>query len=174
MVEPDALEPEEWDLWDRWMHAQRLLLQEIDRRLQAEFGISKAEFSVLVSLLRAPGREVRVVDMAESLGWEKSRVSHQLTRMESRGFVVRTESGASGRRTGIGLTPDGRRLAESAVVAHAGNVRRYFIDQLAPEQAAAISAWSDHMIELLERLEQRGERDERGGAGAVDGNASRA
>ncbi|MCH5677653.1 MarR family winged helix-turn-helix transcriptional regulator [Streptomyces gilvus] len=167
MVEPDALKPEEWDLWDRWMHAQRLLLQEIDRRLQAEFGISKAEFSVLVTLLRAPGREVRVVDMADSLGWEKSRVSHQLTRMERRGFVVRTESGASGRRTGIGLTPDGRRLAERAVVAHAGNVRRYFIDQLAPEQAAAVSAWSDHMIE---RLEQQGER---GSVGATGGSASR-
>src|SRR3954454_10647811 len=138
MVESDGLRPEEWDLWDTWMHAQRVLAQEIDRRLQAEFGISKAEFSVLVTLLRAPGPEMRVVDMAESLGWEKSRVSHQLTRMESRGFVARTESGARGRRTGGGLTPEGRRLAESAVHGHARNVRRYFIDALSPEQATAI------------------------------------
>ena len=161
MVESDALKPEEWDLWDTWMHAQRLLVQEIDRRLQCDFGISKAEFSVLVTLLRAPGSEMRVVDVAESLGWEKSRVSNTLTRMESRGFVVRTESGASGRRTGIGLTPDGHRLAESAIVAHAGNVRRYFVDALTPDQAAAIRAWSENMIDRVER----------GGADTASGTA---
>jgi DNA-binding MarR family transcriptional regulator len=150
MVESDVLEPEEWDLWDTWMRAQRLLAQEIDRRLQDEFGISKADFSVLVTLLRAPGLEMRVVAVAESLGWEKSRVSHQLTRMESRGLVARTESGASGRRTGIGLTAKGRRLGESAVKGHAGNVRRYFFDPLTPEQAAAIRAWSEHMVDSVE------------------------
>ncbi|MHC3469372.1 MarR family winged helix-turn-helix transcriptional regulator [Streptomyces sp. 7R007] len=150
MREPDALKPEQWDLWDTWMRAQRLLMQEIDRRLQSGFGISKAEFSVLVTLLRAPDREMRVVDMAASLGWEKSRVSHQLTRMENRGLVVRTESGASGRRTGVELTPDGRRLVESAVVAHADNVRRCFFEPLTSEQAAAIRAWSDQMIARAE------------------------
>ena len=113
MAESDMLSPEDWDLWDRWMRAQRLLALEIDRRLQSAFGISKAEFSVLVTLLRPPGDAVRVVDLADLLGWEKSRVAHQLTRMESRGLVVRTESGASGRRTGIGLTPKGRRLGKA-------------------------------------------------------------
>ncbi|MFC8516419.1 MarR family winged helix-turn-helix transcriptional regulator [Streptomyces sp. NPDC057257] len=161
MRNPDALKPEEWDLWDTWMQAQRLLLQEIDRRLQSEIGISKAEFSVLVTLLRAPGSEMRVVDLAASLGWEKSRVSHQLTRMESRGLVVRTESGASGRRTGIGLTPEGRRLVERAVVAHGGNVRRHFLDPLAPEQAAAIRAWSEQTINRLGQ----------GGTGTTEGAA---
>jgi len=153
MTEPDALKPEEWDLWDRWMRAQRLLAQEIDRRLQFEFGISKAEFSVLVTLLRTPGHKVRVVHLAESLGWEKSRVSHQLTRMESRGFLERTERGARGRRTGIGLTSKGRRLAESAITGHVGNVRRYFLETLSPEQAAAIRAWSE---QIIERVELRG------------------
>jgi DNA-binding MarR family transcriptional regulator len=151
MGQSDMLKPEEWDLWDKWMHAQRLLAQEIDRRLQSEFGISKPEFSVLVTLLRAPGREMRVVDVAESLGWEKSRVSHQLTRMESRGLVVSSESGASGRRTGIALTPQGLQVAESAVLGHARNVRHCFFDLLSPGQAAAIRAWSEHLIELVER-----------------------
>ena len=149
MVASDGLEPEEWDLWDTWMRAQRLLVQEIDRRLQSDFGISKAEFSVLVTLLRAPGREVRVLDLAESLDWEKSRVSHQLTRMESRGFVRRTESGASGRRTGVGLTPQGRRLAERAVLGHAGNVRDLFFESLSPDQASAIRGWSEQMIDRV-------------------------
>src|SRR6185437_6421257 len=64
MGQSDTLTLQEWDLWDQWMRAQRLLAQEIDRRLQSEFGISKPEFSVLVTLLRAPGREMRVADVA--------------------------------------------------------------------------------------------------------------
>ena len=146
MSQPDPLKPEDWALWDMWMRAQRLLAQEIDRGLQAEFGISKPEFSVLVTLLRSAGGAARVVDLAESLGWEKSRVAHQLTRMEGRGLVERTEKGARGRRTGVGLTAEGRRLAESAVLAHGQTVRRCFLDLLTPEQAAAIRAWSEQTI----------------------------
>lgn len=150
MVETGALEPEEWELWDTYMRAQRLLVRELDRGLQRDCGISKAEFSVLVTLWRAPGREMRVGELSESLDWEKSRVSHQLTRMENRGFVERTRSGAGGRRTGIGLTAKGRRAAQSALLVHAGNIRRHFLDPLAPEQAAAIRAWSEQMIDSVE------------------------
>ncbi|GAA4634146.1 MarR family winged helix-turn-helix transcriptional regulator [Actinoallomurus vinaceus] len=146
----ETLEPEEWELWDTWMRAQRLLVRELDRGLQRDSGISKAEFSVLVTLWQAPGREMRVGELSESLDWEKSRVSHQLTRMENRGFVERTQSGAAGRRTGIGLTAKGRRVVQSAILGHAGNIRRYFLDSLTPEQTAAIRAWSEQMIDSVE------------------------
>src|SRR3954471_1929735 len=140
MAETPTLEPEEWELWDTWMRAQRLLTRELERGLQRDCGISKAEFSVLVTLLRAPGREMRVGELSESLDWEKSRVSHQLTRMENRGFVERTPHGADGRRAGIGLTTKGRDAAQSAILVHAGNIRHYFLDTLTPQQAAAFRA----------------------------------
>ena len=150
MAQPPTLEPEEWELWDTWMRAQRLLARELERGLQRESGISKAEFSVLVTLRRAPGREMGVGELAESLAWEKSRLSHQLTRMENRGFVERTQYGATGRRTRIGLTAQGRRLAQRAILGHAGNIRRYFLDALTPEQAATIRAWSEQTIDHIE------------------------
>jgi DNA-binding MarR family transcriptional regulator len=146
----ETLEPEEWELWDTWMRAQRLLARELDRGLQRDCGISKAEFSVLVSLWQAPGRQMRVGELSASLDWEKSRVSHQLTRMENRGFVERTQRGAGGRRTGIGLTAEGRRAAQSAILTHAGNIRRYFLDPLTPQQVTAIRAWSEQMIDRVE------------------------
>ncbi|GIF22720.1 DNA-binding MarR family transcriptional regulator [Actinoplanes tereljensis] len=141
-----TLEPEEWELWNSWMQAQRLLTRELDRRLQQDYGISKAEFSVLVSLHRAPGGRMRVGELAESLDWEKSRVAHLLTRMETRELVERTETGAGGRRTGIGLTAKGRAAADNAILGHADNIRRYFFEPLTPPQAAAIQAWSQQMI----------------------------
>ncbi|MCD9880257.1 MarR family winged helix-turn-helix transcriptional regulator [Streptomyces guryensis] len=125
--------------------AECLLTRELDRGLQRDCGISKAEFSVLVTLWQAPGRELRGGELAESPDWEKSRVSHQLTRMENRGFVERTECGAGGRRAGIGLTGKGRGVVQGAVLVHAGNIRRYFLDSLTPQQAAALRAWSGQL-----------------------------
>ena len=105
---------------------------------------------MLVTLSRASGGEMRVGELVDSLEWEKSRVSHQLTRMENRGFVARTEGGPSGRRTRIGLTAQGRRLIQDAVRGHAGNIRRYFLDSLTPEQATTIRAWSEQLIDRIE------------------------
>lgn len=137
------LESAEWEFWDTWMRAQRLLARELDRGLQRDCGISKAEFSVLMTLTGP----MRVGELADALAWEKSRVAHLLTRMENRGLVARTEDGATGRRTGIELTAEGRRTAESAVRAHGANIRRLVLDRLTPEQAAAIRTWSEQLIE---------------------------
>ncbi|MEU5309324.1 MarR family transcriptional regulator [Streptomyces sp. NPDC021562] len=150
MTETRALEPEEWELWDTWMRAQRLLTRELERGLQGACGISKPEFSVLVTLWQAAGREMRVGELSESLDWDKSRVSHQLTRMEKRGFVQRTRYGADGRRAGVGLTPEGRDAARNAVLVHGANIRRHFLDSLTPEQTAVIRAWSGQAVERLD------------------------
>jgi DNA-binding MarR family transcriptional regulator len=150
MAEARTLEPEEWAFWDTWMRAQRLLTRELERGLQRDCGISKAEFSVLVTLWQAVGCEMRVGELSESLDWDKSRVSHQLTRMENRGFVQRTEYGADGRRAGVGLTAEGRRAAESAVLVHGANIRRCFLDSLTGEQAEVMRGWSSQVVERIE------------------------
>ncbi|MGW3097903.1 MarR family winged helix-turn-helix transcriptional regulator [Streptomyces sp. NPDC001102] len=152
MTETRSLEPEEWEFWDTWMRAQRLLIRELERGLQRDCDVSKAEFSVLVTLWRAGGgRDMRVGELSESLDWDKSRVSHQLTRMEKRGLVKRTQYGADGRRAGVGLTAEGRRAAQGALLVHGGNIRRHFLDSLTPEQASVIRAWSEQAVERLER-----------------------
>ncbi|MER6081079.1 MarR family transcriptional regulator [Streptomyces sp. NPDC001833] len=150
MTETRSLEPPEWEFWDVWMRAQRLLTRELERGLQRACDISKAEFSVLVTLWQAGGREMRVGELSESLDWDKSRVSHQLTRMEKRGFVQRTRYGADGRRAGIGLTAEGRRAARSAVLVHGANIRRHVLDSLTPEQASVIRSWSEQAVDRLE------------------------
>jgi DNA-binding MarR family transcriptional regulator len=139
------------------MSAQRHLALEIDRRLQRRFGISKAEFSVLVTLRGAAAGEMRVVELADTLDWDKSRVAHQLTRMEARGLVDRVESGAQGRRTGVRLAKEGRRLVEEAIAEHAATVREIFFDAVTPAQLEAIGSWSTRM---LNRAARAGREDE--------------
>ncbi|MCO5972430.1 MarR family winged helix-turn-helix transcriptional regulator [Actinoallomurus soli] len=149
MAKPRTLEPEQWELWNSWMQAQRLLARELDRDLQRDYGISKAEFSVLVTLHRAAEGRLRVSELAESLAWDKSRVAHQLTRMENRELVDRTED-RSGRRVGVGLTAKGRSAVENAILGHADNIRRYFFEALTPDQAAAIHVWSRRVVDRIE------------------------
>ncbi|AGL16458.1 MarR family winged helix-turn-helix transcriptional regulator [Actinoplanes sp. N902-109] len=144
-----TLEPERWEFWHLWMQAQRLLTRELDRDLQQRYGITKAEFSVLVTLHQAPGGHLRVGELAESLDWEKSRVAHQLTRMENRELVVRTDHESNGRRAAIGLTDRGRTAVQDALLGHADNIRRHFFDRLSPDQAAAIHEWSRATVERL-------------------------
>ena len=149
MARSASLSPAEWEFWDRWMSAQRLLSAEVDRTLQRDFGISKAEFSVLVTVHRAAGSPPRVTELADALCWDKSRVAHQLTRMEHRGLLDRTRSG-SGRRTGVALTAAGRDVVRRAIRGHAATIRRLALDPLSPEQTAAIRAWSDALIDRLD------------------------
>ncbi len=146
MATDASLSPEEWGFWDAWMQAQRILATEVDRALQRDFGISKADFGILVTLQAAPGTRMRVTELADHLDWEKSRVAHQLTRMERRGLLERSESGAAGRRTGIALTPSCKKLVERAIDGHAANIRRLALDRLSAEQVAAIRTWSTGMI----------------------------
>jgi hypothetical protein len=91
MAKPTSLTAEEWAFWETWTSAQRLLMLELDRVLQRDYNITKAEFSVLRTLDTAPRRRMKVTELAAALGWDKSRVAHQLTRMERRALVARDE-----------------------------------------------------------------------------------
>jgi DNA-binding MarR family transcriptional regulator len=146
MAAVPTLSSDEWALWHDLMEAQRILAAEVDAALQSTVGISKAEFSVLVTLRNSPEAEIRVGDLAAALRWEKSRVAHLLSRMESRGLVQRAEGGAPGRRTAISLSSAGRDAAEAALLVHARTIRRLFFDRVTTAQAAAIQTWSEDLI----------------------------
>ena len=105
---------------------------------------------MLVTLHQAPGGQLRVGELAESLDWEKSRVAHQLTRMEHRELVSRTDNESNGRRAGISLTAKGRSAVDDAILGHADNIRRYFFEALTPDQAAAIHEWSRRTVDRIE------------------------
>jgi DNA-binding MarR family transcriptional regulator len=148
------LDKDQWALWSGWMQAHRVLARELDRDLQSTCGISKAEFSVLVTLDRSPGKKLRVSELAEALDWDKGRVAHQLTRMERRGLVERVigDTGTE-RRAGVRLTRDGRSTYRKALRGHAANVRRYFLETLTPEQHDTMHAWTQQILHLLGRAD---------------------
>jgi DNA-binding MarR family transcriptional regulator len=118
--------------WRAFVEMQEVLRGRLEQHLQADNGLSNADYTVLVALSEAPDGRQRAFELGQGLGWEKSRLHHQLTRMSSRGLVER-HSG-DGRAVQAAITADGRAALEAAAPRHRSHVRRLVLDRLTPAQ----------------------------------------
>jgi DNA-binding MarR family transcriptional regulator len=141
----------EWELWDHFgaMHAE--LTRELDRRLQRDAGISQGDYGAMLALFKAPDHRLRPGVLGERIGWEKSRMSHQLTRMVGRGLVERIECDTDGRGSFVLLTRKGRRALLSAMRGHATSIRTLFLDALEPEEKQALADASTRVLDRVRR-----------------------
>lgn len=103
---------------------------ELARQMSAGSELSMSDFAVLVALTDTCGGRVRAYELAQTLQWEKSRLSHQLTRMAKRGLIERDECLSDARGQFVAVTDSGRRAIEAAAPPHVAAVRRLFFDGL--------------------------------------------
>jgi DNA-binding MarR family transcriptional regulator len=142
--------PEEWDVWRTFHSMRRKLDLALERQLQRDADISAADYGILLALFEAPNKQLRGRDLGERLSWEKSRISHQVSRMEKRGLLERRECETDLRGSWIGLTNDGTRAVLGAMRDHAATLRRYFFDVLDPAELEAFKAISHRVIGVIE------------------------
>ena len=138
-TEPRWLTDQEQSAWRGFLRMQNELPARLNRALQESADLSLPDFQVLVHLSEAEGERLRAFALARSLQWEKSRLSHQLTRMERRGLVERQTCPSDARGAFVALTPEGRAVVEKAAPGHVEEVRRLFFDRLTPAQVKALS-----------------------------------
>ena len=133
------LDEREQTTWRGYLRMQARLQAELHRRLQAESGLSIADFDVLVALTDRPDERVRVLELATSLEWEKSRLSHHLARMQRRGLITREECDDDGRGNFVVLTDQGRTAIERAAPGHVESVRELVFDTLTDDDVDALA-----------------------------------
>src|SRR3954453_3260111 len=133
------LSADDQQLWRRWLRLNALLPAVLHRELQADAGLSLPDFDVLVQLTDSAEERVRVSDLARGLHWERSRVSHHVTRMERRGLVAREECRDDGRGAFVVLTPEGSAAIEQAAPAHVATVRRLVFDAVTPQEMEVLA-----------------------------------
>jgi len=150
MSEVSEIDEADWTLWRDFSRMHAHLTRELDRRLQLDAGISQADYSVLLTLFTVPDRGLRPGALGDALGWEKSRVSHQLTRMATRGLVERIECDTDARGTVVVLTQGGRLALLRAMRDHATAIRTLFFEVLEPHEKRAISDASSRVLERLD------------------------
>lgn len=135
--------------WRSYIRMQAELEARLNRRLHDRFGLSMADYEVLVHLSEAPEGELRLFELGRALEWEKSRLSHHLTRMEKRGLVERRECPSDGRGAFVALKPEGRAAIEVAAPGHVDDVRQFVVDALGPERLAALDDIAATVLDAL-------------------------
>jgi DNA-binding MarR family transcriptional regulator len=130
------LSGDEQRAWRTYLQMSSLLPAALNRQLQQDYGLTLPEYEVLVQLSEAPERRLRPFQVCEALNWEQSRLSHQLTRMERRGLVLRRECTADGRGAYVELTAAGAEAIRAAAPRHVATVRGLVFDRLSHAQRA--------------------------------------
>jgi DNA-binding MarR family transcriptional regulator len=148
--DPRKLTEEEDELFTTFYRMRRGFDRALDAQLQRDHGVSISELEVLMALVRSPDRRLRVRELVAVTGWEKSRVSHQVTRMEARGFVDRQECAEDKRASYIHLTGEGRRIVVRALPKHTATIRRILFDPLSDEQQAGFLDISKRMLAVID------------------------
>lgn len=122
------------------MDGSQRLMADLNRQLQRDSDLSFADYRILVKLSEAPGRSLRMSDLADGVLSSRSRLTHQIRRLETQGMVRRTACEDDGRGVLAQLTDEGMRRLRAAAPGHVAAVRRYFVDMLTPQQLVAVAA----------------------------------
>lgn len=130
----DGLSAAELRAWRGVIETTAQLRYQLDKQLLADSGLSGSDYPILVALHECESHKLRPSDLAERIGWERSRLSHQLNRMERRGLLRRTSEKSDSRGSNVSLTAEGRRIFLGATVAHWDAVRKHFVDGLTDRQ----------------------------------------
>ncbi|MFV0126462.1 MarR family winged helix-turn-helix transcriptional regulator [Streptomyces sp. HMX112] len=151
MGEPRWLDEQEALVWEKYRELRRELQQAQDRQLVRDSGLSAAEYALLAPLSESRDGLLRARELGQRVGWERSRLSHQVGRMEKRGLVTRETCAEDGRGSMVRLTPEGRAAIEAAAPRHVETVRRYFFDPLSRAEVETLGAIFDRMLDALSR-----------------------
>ncbi|BBZ62294.1 transcriptional regulator [Mycolicibacterium monacense] len=142
------LTDDEQRAWRAYLAMQQALGRHLHQHLQREFELSDSDFEILVNLSEADGERMRPVDLGAATQWEKSRLSHHLSRMEARGLIRREPGG--GRYPVVALTEGGRAALAAGAPANAARVRELFIDVVGADRLEVLRGIADDVVAAVE------------------------
>jgi DNA-binding MarR family transcriptional regulator len=154
VTDPNWLDEREQRAWRGFLAVNAAVQRRIARQLQQETGLSSADYAVLVSLSEAPGGRLRVFQLRVAADWEKTRLTHQITRMTSRGLVAREPCPDDPRGAFVALTEAGWEAITAAAPLHVAHVRHWFFDALRTEQVEALLDLNDTVLSHLREADR--------------------
>jgi DNA-binding MarR family transcriptional regulator len=147
---PHWLDAKEQHAWRAFIRLHQKLFAQISRDLQAHSKLSNADFQILVALTDTPDGRQRFQQLAKTIDWEQSRLSHQIARMIKRGLVAREECAEDGRAAFVTITPVGSDAIQAAAPHHVATIRRLVIDALTPDELATLAQISTRILDNME------------------------
>lgn len=138
--------------WRSFLALSRGMERAIDRQLQRDSELSSSEYHVLVPLSESKDGSMASRELLRHLDWERSRLSHMLSRMEKRGMVCRRPSTQDARGLIVEITDHGRQVINAAAPWHLAMVREAFMDQLSSDELKTLVAVAGRVIPQLEKM----------------------
>jgi DNA-binding MarR family transcriptional regulator len=149
METPRWLTATESRAWRSWLDVMRLLPNQLEDRLHERNDLNLTDYQVLVELTESPEGRLRMTELAQRTSLSKSRLSHQIGRMERAGLVARAECASDRRGQFAVITEAGWALIRSAAPGHVEDVRALFLDLMTPEQLDAVGTVMGLIAEKL-------------------------
>ncbi|HEY3723234.1 MAG TPA: MarR family winged helix-turn-helix transcriptional regulator [Acidimicrobiia bacterium] len=153
MARPRRLDEDQRVLWKTYRDVFNGLATALQAQLLRDADLSGSEYALLAELSHAPDGVQRARELGHELAWDRSRLSHLVTRMEKRGLVVREECAEDARGSMVRLTAAGRGAVDDAAPEHSAAIRRYFFDQLSEAEVAQLD---DIFRRILDHLPSAG------------------
>ena len=153
-ADPRWLTADEQRAWRAYIRLAKMLMRQLDRDLHP-FGLSTNDYEILVDLSEAPGTRLRMTELADLTAQSRSRLSHQITRMEVKGLVRREGCDGDKRGTFAVITPRGQAIIERVAPSHVDSVRRHFIDQVSPEHLEVLTDAYEPVLDRLRKVRDR-------------------
>lgn len=125
-------------IWRNWLTATSLLHEQLNTELQETDGLTMADYEILVRLSDTEDRRIRMSDLAELTLSSRSRLTHQVDRMEKAGLVKRVACEDDRRGQNCVMTDKGWKTLVAAAPHHVESVRKNFVDVLTAEEYAAL------------------------------------
>ena len=147
------LDCEEQQAWRGFLTMHSELTAVLGRDLAQDSGLSIQDYGVLVALSEASCGRLRPFELGRELVWEKSRLSHHISRMVQRRLVSRVKCDTDNRGAFIEITREGRRAISGAAPGHVAAVRKYFFDSLSRDDLAALASITEKVRKALPKAE---------------------
>jgi DNA-binding MarR family transcriptional regulator len=146
LPEPDPFTREEFLAWRGFLRVHAHVTGELDRRMTDAHGISLADYGVLITLVSAPGMQLRMGELGARRLVSPSKISRVIDELERGGLVKRTRDTEDGRSFLAKLTARGLRKLREAQVTHHAVVRERFLDGLSERQVDELARIWDSAV----------------------------
>ncbi|MDO7906213.1 MarR family transcriptional regulator [Paenibacillus sp. JX-17] len=129
---------DEMQIWNMWKGSFKRIFGRVVKELSEQTGLSEGDFGILDRLVQFGNGKLRQQELADLMNWDKSRLSHHLTRMEKRGYVIRSPLDAD-RGVQVIITSAGQAALDEALPIVSMAIRKYFLDQLTDQDIESIT-----------------------------------
>ncbi|GAB3914358.1 MarR family winged helix-turn-helix transcriptional regulator [Kibdelosporangium lantanae] len=148
-AEPRWLTEDELRSWRAYIIGSERLRQRLNTELQDSHDLTLPDYEVLVRLSEQEGHRMRMTVLADEVAQSKSRLSHQISRLEKAGLVRRTHCPNDARGVLAELTEEGMNQLRTAAPTHVNGVRDHLVDLITPEEREVLATVFGRVLKHL-------------------------